>query len=380
MRIGFDAKRAFHNATGLGNYSRDVLRLLHRAAPQLDLYAYSPSPGRVPFEGPADRFHLRLPTSPFARAFPALWRQRAIVRDLRRDRIDLFHGLAAELPSGIEQSGVRTIVTVHDLIYERFPALYARVDRAIYRQKCRSAVRRADLVIAISERTRRDLVELYGAPEEKIRVVYQGCHRAFDREPAAGVEEAALRRHGLAAPFLLSVGTVEARKNLALTVRALAGLPDVHLAVVGRETPYALEVRAIVAASGLGPRVHFLSGVTTDELAALYRRALALVYPSRYEGFGIPIVEALFSGTPVVTTRASPFDEAGGPGSAYVDPDEPDELRTVLAAIVADPARRQAMREAGLGHAQRFRDEAIAGTLLAAYDEALRVGARGPRR
>jgi glycosyltransferase involved in cell wall biosynthesis len=370
MRIGFDAKRAFHNATGLGNYARDVLRLLHEAAPQHELYAYSPSPGRVQFDRPGERLHVRVPTGALGRAFPSWWRQRGIVRDLARDRIELFHGLAAELPSGVERTGIRTAVTVHDLIYERFPALYGGIDRRIYRHKCRSAVSRADVVLAISEQTRRDLVELYGAREARIRVVYQGCHHVFQREPAPGEDEDALRRHGLDAPYLLSVGTVERRKNLALAVRALAGLPDLQLAVVGRATPYLEEVRAAIAAGGLGRRVRFLSRATGPELASLYRRAVALVYPSRYEGFGIPIVEALFCGTPVVTTRGGVFAEAGGPGSIYVDPDDPEELRAALAAIASDPARRATMRAVGLAHVARFRDDAIARALLDAYDAA----------
>ena len=155
-------------------------------------------------------------------------------------------------------------------------------------------------------------------------------------------------------------------------VRALAGVPDLHLAGVGRATPYLDEVRAAIDAGGLGSRVRFLSGVTGPELASLYRRAVALVYASRYEGFGLPIVEALFCGTPVVSTRGGVFAEAGGPGSAYVDPDDPDELRGILSALASDPGRRAAMRAAGLAHAARFRDDAIARALLAAYDEAVR--------
>jgi glycosyltransferase involved in cell wall biosynthesis len=374
MKIGFDAKRAFHNTTGLGNYSRDVLRVLHRAAPQHELYAYNPSPARVPFRLEGGRFHERLPSGRLGRAFPSAWRQLGLAGDVARDGVELFHGLAAELPRGLERTRARGVVTVHDLIYERLPGTYARIDRAVYRLKCRSAVARARLVVAISEQTRQDLVELYGVPAGRIRVVYQGCHAAFQREPAPAAAAAALRSHGLAEPFVLSVGTIEARKNLLLAVRALEGLPGLVLAVVGRATtPYAAEVRAYARERGLAERVRFLSGVSTEELAALYRRAVALVYPSRYEGFGIPIVEALFSGTPVVTTRGGCFAEAGGPGSAYVDPDDPEELRAALGAIAADPARRASMRAQGLAHAERFRDEAIARELLAVYDEAARA-------
>lgn len=369
MRLGFDAKRVFHNATGLGNYGRDVLRILQARRPGNAYLAYSPRPPATPpaslgaaeIRGPAGAWRLA----------PALWRQAGMVRDLVRDRIDLYHGLTNELPTGIERAGIPAVVTIHDLIFERFPELYPPVDRRIYRAKFRSAARRARLVIAASEETRRDLISLYGVPEARIRVVYQVCHPAF-RAPPDGAAAAALReRLGLPAAFVLQVGTIERRKNLLLTLRALAELPDVPLVAVGRPTEYATELRAFVRAHGLEGRVRFLEGLTMAELAALYRLATVSVYPSIVEGFGIPVLEALASGTPVITTRGGVFPEVGGPGSAYVDPHDPAELRAELASLLSDPARRQRMREAGLAHAERFRDEVIADALLRVYEEAL---------
>jgi glycosyltransferase involved in cell wall biosynthesis len=372
MNIGFDAKRVFHNATGLGNYARDVLRILRRHRPEHVCWAYTPRPGPLPFELADDRFRVRGPRTVLGRAFPSLWRARGIVRDLRDDGIRLFHGLSNELPLGIASAGIASVVTIHDLIFERFPELYRPIDRRIYSAKARSAVARADVVVAISDRTRRDLVELYGVPDARVRVVYQTCHEAF-RSP---VPEERLRevaaRWALPATFLLAVGTIERRKNLLLVLRALEGLPGVPLVAVGRETPYADELRAFARARGLEGRVRLLSGVSTPDLAAMYRLATLALYPSLFEGFGIPIVEALFSGTPVVTTRGGVFPEAGGPGSAYVDPADPDALREVLSGLLGDEGRRAAMREAGLRHAARFSEEAIADALAGAYDAALR--------
>ncbi|HET8540778.1 MAG TPA: glycosyltransferase family 1 protein [Anaeromyxobacter sp.] len=373
MNIGFDAKRVFHNATGLGNYARDVLRILHRHRPEHVCFAYTPRPGPLPFEISGDRFRVRGPRGWLGRAVPALWRTRGIVADLRADGIRLFHGLSNELPLGIESSGIGSVVTIHDLIFERLPELYPPIDRRIYSAKARSAVARAGLVVAISEQTRRDLVALYGVPEGRIRVVYQTCHEAFRSPvPDERLREVAAR---LALPpaFLLAVGTIERRKNLLVVLRALEGLPGATLVAVGRETPYAEELRAFARARRLERRVRFLSGVSTPDLAALYRLATVAVYPSLFEGFGIPIVEALFSGTPVVTTRGGVFPEAGGPGSAYVDPHDADALREALAALLADGGRRAAMRAAGLRHAARFSEEAIADGLSRAYEDALRA-------
>jgi glycosyltransferase involved in cell wall biosynthesis len=369
MRVGFDAKRVFHNTTGLGNYARDVLRVLSAHAPQHEYVAYNPRPGSVPFDLPGAPLTQRGPRG-LGKVVPDLWRAAGMVSDLVEDGIDLYHGLSNELPVGLERTDVAGVVTVHDLIFERFPQLYGTVDRHIYRWKFRSAAERARLVVAISHQTGRDLHDLYGVPWSRLRIVYQGCHPAFwQAMPAAQLEEVA-RRHGLSAGFVLQVGTIEERKNLLLTVRAVAALPGVTLVVVGRMTPYARKVQDFVAQNGLGGRVRLLSGVGTGELAALYRLAAVAVYPSFFEGFGIPIVEALASGTPMVTTRGGVFPEAAGPGSAYVDPRDPEELRAALASILADPDRRAAMRTAGLGWAERFKDERIAADLLRVYAEA----------
>jgi len=373
MNIGFDAKRVFHNATGLGNYARDVLRILHRLRPEHAYHAYTPRPGPLPFEIGGDRFQVHGPRTLLGRALPALWRARGIVKDLRADGIRLFHGLSGELPLGIESSGIASVVTIHDLIFERFPELYPLLDRRVYAAKARSAVARAGIVVAISEQTKRDLVELYRVPEARVRVVTQTCHAVFRAPvPAALLREVAAR-WALPATFLLAVGTIERRKNLLLVLRALEGLPGVPLVAVGRPTPYADELRAFARAGGLSDRVRFLSGVPTADLAAMYRLATVAVYPSIFEGFGLPIVEALFSGTPVVTTRGGCFAEAGGPGSAYVDPADPEELRAVLAGLLADEGKRAAMREAGLRHAARFSEEAIADAMFLAYEDALRA-------
>ncbi len=381
MILGFDAKRAFHNTTGLGNYSRDLLRIVRRHAPEHRCLAYSPRPPLAASGAQADGLEVRGPRTALGRAFPSVWRSRGIADDLAADGVQLYHGLSNELPLGLAERGIASAVTVHDLIFERFPELYSPIDRRIYRWKAQSAARRADLVVAISEQTRSDLVELYGVPAERIRVVYQGCHAAFQEELPAQELAAARDRFGLPESFILSVGTVERRKNLLTVLRALAGLPGVPMVVVGRRTAYAREVEAFIAQEKLETRVRFLTGVGVRELAALYRLATVFVYPSLFEGFGIPILEALFSGTPVVTTRGGVFPEAAGPGSAYVDPSSPEELGAALAAILRNEDLRAAMREAGRAHAARFRDEAIARELVAAYACALqsageRAGAR----
>lgn len=366
MRIGFDAKRVFFNTTGLGNYGRDVLRVLHRHCPAHELVAYTPGKGRVAFALDG-RFEVRTPHGPIWRAFPAAWRTAGVAADAARDGVELFHGLTGELPLGLARHGVRSVVTIHDLIFERYPELYRPIDRRIYRWKMRGAARRADLVLAISDQTKRDLVELYGVPAGKVRVVYQGCHAAF-RQPVAPEARAEVsRRFALPPVFLLAVGTIERRKNLEVVVRALAGLPGVPLVAVGRATPYLDELKALAREAGVEDRVRFLQGASVADLVALNALATLVVYPSLFEGFGLPIIEGLCAGTPVVTSKGGCFAEAGGPSSAYADPHDPEEWRETLAALLADPDRRRAMAAAGRDWAERFADPAIARALDEAY-------------
>lgn len=366
MRIGFDAKRAFHNATGLGNYARDVLRVLHRHKPEHQLVAYTPRRGRIAFDL-GDRFSVRTPRGPLGLVLPSVWRTAGMAADAARDGIEVFHGLTAELPMGLARRGIRSVVTIHDLIFERFPELYRPADRKIYGWKARSAVARADLVVADTEQTKRDLVEFYGAEAGKIEVVPLGCHGIF-REPRGqeALDDTA-RRLALPPRFLLAVGTIERRKNLEVVIRVLPSLPGVHLVAVGRATPYLGELQALARELGVADRVRFLSGTGLADLASLYRLAELVVYPSIFEGFGLPIVEALCSGTAVVTSKGGCFAEVGGPDSAYADPRDAEEWRATLSALLADPDRRRAMAAAGLRWAERFADGAIADALDAAY-------------
>jgi glycosyltransferase involved in cell wall biosynthesis len=366
MRIGFDAKRAFHNTTGLGSHSRDVLRVLLRHHPEHELVAYTPPRGRIAFD-PGGPLAVRGPRGLLGRALPSAWRTAGLAGDAARDGVELFHGLTAELPLGLERRGIRSVVTIHDLIFERYPELYGALDRRIYRWKARSAVARADLVVAVSEQTKRDVVDWYGVAPERIRVIPNGCAAAFREARGREALDEVARRLALPPRFLLSVGTVERRKNLEVVVKALPALPGLALVAVGRATPYLEELRALARSLGVEDRVRFLSGAPLADLAALYRLAEIVVYPSIFEGFGIPILEALCSGTPVVTSRGGCFPEVGGPDSAYADAREPDEWRTTIAALAADPGRRSAMSAAGLRWAERFTDAAIADALDDAY-------------
>lgn len=371
MNIGFEAKRVFHNKTGLGNYSRDLVRIMSYFFPDRKYYLYNPKPAKKAlFTANNVNVFEKQPSGAFNRRFYNFWRQRAIIRDLKQDEIELFHGLSGELPSGLRKNGIKSIVTIHDLIFLKFPQFYSFIDRRIHYYKFRKAARSADLVIAISEQTKQDIIEYLGIPESKIKVVYQGCQDVFKKKYLLSEKDAVKARFNLPDQFILNVGTIETRKNVLAAVKAIKDI-DTTLVVIGSETAYFKEVKAYIDQNGLEKKVIFLKGVSSEELAILYQLACVFVYPSLYEGFGIPIIEALFSGTPVITSKGSCFPEAGGPASVYIDPHNPAELKQQLEILLNHPKKRQEIAEAGLVFAEQFHDIHIADNIMEVYREVI---------
>ncbi len=366
MKIGFEAKRIFHNTTGLGNYSRDLVRVLSEFYPDNQYYLYNPKPKKV------HRLRLRenmfevLPKTKFWKFFSSLWRQKAVSKQIKSDEIEIFHGLSGELPKGLDNS-IKKVVTIHDLIFERYPELYSFIDRKIHFQKFKYACQVADIVIAISEQTKNDIIEFLGVDPKKIRVVYQGCHNIFKTEITKSRREDVLKKYKLPTEFILNVGTIEKRKNALTIVKAVKDI-DINLVIVGRKTAYFKEIETYIKANNLGHKIYFLEGLTLEELASLYQQAILSIYPSIFEGFGIPILESIFSKTPVITTKSGVFPEAGGECSIYLEnPLDEKEMKTAIEDLLFNEEKRTQIVEKSLEFVQKFTDEKIAKNLIQIY-------------
>ena len=365
--IGFDAKRIVSNATGLGSYGRTLVGDL-AAKGGFNLRLYAPTPGRDDLrQQVADLADVTL-VYPQRCISRSLWRSHGIVNDLRRDGVQLFHGLSGELPIGISRSGIRSVVTIHDLIFLRHPEFYHWIDTKIYAWKFRVACREADRIIAISECTRRDIMELGGVSADRIDLVYQSCAPRFTTDVSPDLQQRVAHAWQLPRRYALSVGTIEERKNLLLAVKALRRLPDdLHLVAVGRTTDYAEQVLAWARREQLDHRVHFLHGVPDADLPAVYSQAEVFVYPSRYEGFGIPVIEAIHCGLPVVACTGSCLEEAGGPDSLYVSPDDPDALAAAILQLQHGAPDREARIARSRDYVRRFEGTDVAGQVADIY-------------
>ncbi|MEL6536997.1 MAG: glycosyltransferase family 1 protein [Bacteroidota bacterium] len=357
MKIGYDAKKLFGNHAGLGNYSRTLVENMHALYLNTPITLYttklSQGPATQHFETAKD-----ITTHAYTKWDKALWRSRGIIKQLKRDGIDLYHGLSHEVPFGIHRSGIKSVVTMHDLVYQIYPQDYGQVDRWIFDAKFRYACQHADQIIAISESTKQDLIKYLDADPERISVVYQACHREFYSAQTEISFKTVAKHYDLPEKYLLVVGSIFPRKNLSLLLRALALLPtalQLPLVLVGKGDAHKQELLQLAHELGIEHLLVWAHNVNqTQPLRTVYQNATAFVYPSRYEGFGIPVVEALLSRTPVITTQISSLPEAGGPDSMYVDPDDPQGLAEAIERVSQDAELRKEMTEKGFAYATRM--------------------------
>lgn len=383
MQIAFDAKRAFHNGTGLGHYSRTLIRSLATLYPQHHYWLLNPKPGRH-FTYSEPTLHEVRPTQVLHQALSSAWRSRWCKQWLTQHPIDLYHGLSHELPIGIERTGIATVVTMHDLIPERYPAQYTWIDRQTYHHKFLSACRRADRIIAISEQTKADILHYYSIDEKKIRVCYQSCDPRFYATVSTEEKDRIRKKYRLPEHYFLSVGSVIERKNLLQGCKAINLLQqklDIPLLVIGGGGAYKRKVQQYVREQGLEKKIRFLSDepslkndpdfISARDFPALYQQATALLYPSYFEGFGIPVLEGLSSKVPVITSDRSCLPEAGGPGAFYIDPDSPESIATALYTTATDKARVQQQVELGWEYAQRFTTSLTTEAVMNVYRELL---------
>lgn len=371
IRIGFDAKRAFYNNRGLGNYSRDLIRILSDFQPGNEYFLFTPKTKDAIYDSFPENSKIIEPHS-FYKMWPSWWRTYGECKEITELKLDIFHGLSHELPLGIKRTNARSVVTMHDLIFYKFPELYTWIDRQLYRKKYLRSCQDADKIIAISNQTKMDLIDLAGIDERKIEVVYQGCNPLFLRSVDPEKQEVIKKRYNLPAQYLLNVGAIEKRKNQELIIKAMAfGNIDIPLIIVGKPTEYVKDLEILIAQHHLRSKVRFLTNVPTEDLPVIYQLASLFVYPSIFEGFGIPIIEAIQSRIPVITSKGSCFQETGGPASCYVSHDNIEEMAVAIKQILSDENKSKKMVQDSLVYADRFSDSNISQSLMSVYQKLL---------
>lgn len=379
MNIGYDAKRAYHNQTGLGHYSRTLIHSLAEYFPEHQYYLFNPRSSST-FQFTEQNVHEVLPATFIAKKLSSVWRGNWVKKDLQQNKIDLYHGLSHEIPVNIQHTGIKSIVTIHDLIFERYPEQFKFIDRKIYAKKFRYSCEHADKVIAISEQTKQDIIDLYKTDPAKIEVCYQSCNPAFGERVTDEEKQVVKTRYQLPDEYFLYVGSIIERKNLlniCVAVNQLRHELTIPLVVIGNGGEYKQKVKDYIHQHKLEDRIIFLSDnaaaksysafQSAKDFPAIYQQAIAMIYPSIFEGFGIPVLEALWSRIPVITSNISCLPEAGGEGAFYVDPAKPEEIATQMLHILNDKSFTAQQIEKGWLHAQRFSNYNTAAKVMEVY-------------
>lgn len=367
MRIAIDYTAAVRQGAGIGRYTRGLVRALAEIDQQNDYVLFSA--GRDRQGGWPANFRVR-PLPLTDRHLSILWQRLRLPLpiELVTGRVDILHSPDFVLPPTLAR---HKVLTVHDLSFMRYPECSSPPLLEYLLGSVPRSVAHADLILADSQSTRRDLLELLNVPPERVVVLYAGVEpRYAPQEPAA--VQAVARRYGLARPFILGLGTLQPRKNYARLIRAyhlLRQRHDVpHQLVIGGGRGWLYEdIDATIAELGLEEKVRLVGFVDDADLPALYAAADLFAFPSLYEGFGIPVLEAMGCGTPVVTADNSSLPEVAGDAAMLVDALDVEALADALWRLIDDGALRQILVQRGQQQVQRFTWRAAAEQLLGAY-------------
>jgi glycosyltransferase involved in cell wall biosynthesis len=378
--IAFDAKRAYQNGTGLGHYSRTLIGSLVSMYPQHQYYLATPKLATRFTLPVGPNVHTITPATFLQKRLPSLWRSSLITSQLTHIPIDLYHGLSHEIPRGLHHTRIKSVVTIHDLIFERYPKQYNWLDVQIYRYKFKYACTNADHIIAISQQTKNDIIRFYGIPSDKISVCYQSCNPQFQPSVSIAEKNSIKSMYSLPEQFFLYVGSIIERKNLLNICKAYALLQHklaIPLVVIGEGGSYKKQVQQYIQSAGIQGKIIFLSDTaaaahspsfqSAAHFPAIYQMATGMVYPSIFEGFGIPVLEALWSKTPVITSNVSCLPETGGNGALYIDPYTPLAIAEALLQVAHGGSAIKQMVERGWAHAQYFTPEKCAAAVMQVY-------------
>jgi glycosyltransferase involved in cell wall biosynthesis len=366
MNIGFDAKRAFNNNTGLGNHARILINALLRDYPANDYLLFTPKLNGHFLNALYGDYKLILPPAGLYKTVHPLWRSFGVKEDILANRVDVFHGLSSEIPFGIHKPkfrrGFKTVVTIHDLIFLKHAEQFPWIDIQFFKLKTKYAAQYADVVIAVSEETKNDLINYYRTPAEKIIVIYPAVDSSF--QSVAPVD------FKTGTKYLLNVASFLPRKNQKKLIEAYALIEtqiEEELWLVGAGGYLETEIKNLINQKGLEERVKILPDVKQEEMPGIYRNASALVYPSLFEGFGAPVSEALLSRIPVVATRGGAIREAAGQNSVFFDPKSAEDIADKILNVLNDDQLRKRMVTEGYKHALSMTDEKWATKTMEIY-------------
>ncbi len=351
MKIGFDAKRYFNNSTGLGNYSRWLVDGLISLKTQNEFHLFTTDK----VQRPKNIEHLHFAPNSL---FRSIWRSWLIVKTLKSKGINLYHGLSNELPYGIHKSGIKSIVTIHDLIQKHYPENYSWIDRSIYNRKIKYAVKCADAIVVPSQQTKNDLVALFQADASKIHCIPLGITSL----PTTSAQPA------VAEPYILCVSGLSRRKNIIRLIKAFndSEIKDYKLVIAGKKGDAYLRIRKLIENK---KNIILKTDLSIEEIHQLYAHAVFCVYPSVYEGFGIPILESFQHGKTMATSKISSLPEVGGEAALYFNPKSTSSITKALETLAFSKSHREHLELKIPEQLKKFESGSILNSYITLYQD-----------
>jgi glycosyltransferase involved in cell wall biosynthesis len=361
MQIGIDARLLTRPLTGIGRYTHEMINALLRA--DADLILYAPNSLIHPLHNGTGRIRPRIVTMTDDGIGRTLWAQTVLPFLVRRDRPDIFWGPAHRMPAALPRS-IFGCLTIHDLVWRFVGETMRPISRMMEQALMPPALKRADAIVAVSHHTKADIKRSFPELAAEISVIYPGV---LARQPGLGTGY--LEKWGVRRPYILFVGTLEPRKNLARLLQAYATLPtdkkqQASLVVCGGAGWGDFDLKKAITSLGLRDNVHLTGYVDERELSTLYENALFLAMPSLYEGFGLPLVEAMRHGLPLLTANVSSMPEVAGEAALLVDPFQTGAIADGLQRMISSPELRVRLSQAAERHVLRFDWDAAARQLL----------------
>jgi glycosyltransferase involved in cell wall biosynthesis len=372
MKIAFDARPLVKYKTGIGKYTENLLRHICDISSDSELLLFSNK--EISFNKEKN-VEYAIRKRLFGKYNSSLWFQLSLpfyLNSRSDNKIDLFHGTMAMLPLA---ATVPMVITIYDLVLEKFPETMYWKNWLSLKTLMRASARKALKIIAISENTKKDIMDCFGIEDEKIRVIYLGVDRQFSPQPDPN-EAGVLSKYNLPSGYILSVGTLEPRKNILRLINAYkmvasSGEPVPKLVIVGGHGWRNEDLGKLVRESGLADRVVLVGYVPDEDLPTLYRNATVFVYPSLYEGFGLPPLEAMACGTPVITSNLSSIPEVVGDAGIVIDPYNTTEIARAIASVLNNEELRESLRTSGLVRSRLFNWDKTALETLKLYQEVI---------
>lgn len=375
INVAFDAKRFFQNPTGLGNYSRTLVKNLIKYQSRLfKIFLFSP--------GRSKSSPFLVKEHPFVTVNPSwnrrfLWRSFGVPKDFKQFSVNIYHGLSNELPiEFVKNPDIKWVVSIHDIAFLYFKTDYSFFDRFIHFQKIRYSCQKADVVIAVSEYTKIDICKKFNLSPEKVEVVYQTVNDSFKKTYTNVDFQQVVNLYHLPNQYFLSVGSITARKNLLSALKAWKGLPTEYqrpFLIIGK--PNRKYFKKIKAELDLFKEIYsnkiMFRNVANEHLPIVYQNAEVFIYPSYFEGFGIPVLEALYSGIPVITSKTTSLPEVGGPGAYLVDPANYEEIKEGILFFMQHRVQRELAVKKGLEHIKKFDAQVVTDKLVHVYQSLL---------